>query len=352
MIDPNVIIYQQRSSEMTSRESLNVLDIPVEVENKSQDARIIDQIRNQPKPNEIGDKTESVYKTDIQQMVKLLGSYCQINSIQEIAKVIKEIHDTLNQKDAPEVKDWVRLTTSLHPEIDNQIKEYGYWKMPFSEMIGTNTILYYAGPDSIDITFWAKAPMFTTNEVKWFLTPWSSPQYIRESTRHKLDSAIVEMIQNAHHTTTQYMRRNLIFEALQTTEKLTGAEKRQKRPIEPIVPDINHGVSLNNDWYHQKYRIMDGTYMNKNFGKHDALYHLTEKGFGYYVHLMINHLTPLLNASVAQAHTTDLAGLGVEDTFPRRKAKQPSVDFSGQIVFDTPTDVNNDVLKPEIIQGE
>jgi len=363
MIHPNVVIYQQRATGLKSGGALNVKEIPLEVKDtsasagsrldtyKSSDAGVVDKIRSQPKPNEIDEKTESYYAEDIQQMVKLLGSHCKSNSIDEIAKVVKEIHETFNDKDTPEIKNWVKLLTGMHPAIDKQLKQYGYWSTPYSEIVGTNTILYYADTNSIDITFWAKKPMFTDNQITWTQGPWEAPHYIRESTRHKLDSDIVAHMQNANHETTKYLRRNLIWEALLTTEKLTGGEIRQKRPIEPVVPDINHGASLNNDWYHNNFRVMDGADGNKSIAWHDAVCHYAQGG--YFVHLLINHISPLSNASVAQSEATDLEGLDVEDTFPGRVDKiRTYIDHSGQQVWGDSNVVNNDILKPEVIQGE
>lgn len=377
MIHPGVIIYQQRADLLNK--DIDGLTIPLEktdnsasggsqlIEHpkgsdikpyRSSDSGIIDQIRSQPKPNEISERTESYYKEDIQQMVKLLGSYCKQDSINEISSVIKEINNTLNDKDIPEVKNWIRLLTGLHPEIDKQIKEYGWWRIPHSDVIGTSTLLYHAAPNSIDITFWAEKPMFTDNQVKWFASPWTSPSYLRESVRHKLDTGVVELIQNANHLTTKHLRRNLIWDATLTTAPLVGAEVRQARPI---PEDFAHGVSLNNDWYHNYYRIMDGADGNKHMAWHDTVTRVTEDeqgrcGEGYYIHVLINNIAPLNNDNVAQAAGTffDKGDLGVEDTFPLRGPlkNQIYIDHSGQKLLNKPGAVNNDVLKPEIITGE
>jgi hypothetical protein len=352
MIHPNVITYEQRSTDLKSRKSIPVTKLPVDAYTAQTDCGIIDQIRSQPKPNEISKYSTSFFKSDIDQVVKLMGAFCKKNSIKETFSTIKNIHGTLNAKDTPEIKNWIRLLTGLHPELDKQIKNLGYWKMPYSEVMGTNTILYYAGPEAVDILYWAGEPKFTTNKVEWFTTPWEAPSYIRESTRQKLDSAAVEMIQNANHVTTKYLRRNLIWESRLTTEPKTGAEIPQERPIMPKVPAINHGASLNNDWYHQTYRIMDGEKMDKHVGRHDAICHLT--GGGFYVHQLVNHLTPLVNVNKSQSVAARFeAPLGIEETFPRRPSGMVAdIDNSGQKVYKLQTTVNNDILKPEIITGE
>lgn len=349
MIHPNVIVYEQRSTDLKARKAVPVTNLPAENFSADNDCGIIDKIRSQPKPNEIAKLTTSYFKKDIEQMVKLLGAYCKTNSISEITKIIKEIHGTLNDKDTPEIKNWIRLLTGLHPEIDKQLKALGYWKMPYSEVMGTNTVIYYAGPDAIDIMYWAKQPKFTSNIVEWFTDPWESPSYIRESVRQKLDDAAVEMIQNTNHVTTKNLRRNLIWESRLTTEKGSGAEIPQERPIERSVPAINHGSSLNSDWYHQTYRIMPN---NKPHCRTDIIDHLKSGGFDVYK--LVNHLTPLININRAQSVNARFeAPLGIEETFPRRPAGLVAdIDNSGQKVLKVPTAVNNDVLKPEIIQGE
>lgn len=349
MIHPNVISYQSRPAGLNTSQVFYVYQIPLASDGANIDAGIIEQIRSQPKPNDIINYTSSPYKQDITQAVKLMGAYSSPSSLQKTFNAVTEIHETLNGKAAPEIKSWIHLLTGIHPLIDKKIKVLGYWRMPYSEVIGTNTILYYAGTDSIDITNWAETPKFGTNEVVWFLTPWESPHYIRESIRQKLDSSVVEMIQNAGHTTTKFLRRNLIWESMISTDAGSGAEASQKRPI---APDNAHGLSLNNDWYHQSYRIMDGYNEAKNYGRQDAIQHL--QSGGYDVYKLVNHLTPLINNSKAMDRSTRFQfPLGVEETFPNRPSNiSVDVDNAGQKVIRSTSVVNNNVLKPEVIQYE
>ena len=350
MIHPNVIVYSLRPDELKSRKTHLVTKLPLKGPAMDKDRGYIDHIRSQQKPNEISEKTTSAFKEDIAQMVKLMGAYCQKASISKINAVIKEIHGTLSSKKPPEIKGWVKLITGLHPQVDKQTRTLGFWKMPYSEVIGTNTLLYYPGTPSIDITAWAVKPYYKDNIVEWRTKPWTAPHYIRESVRQKLDpSSVVQFIQNANLSTTKYMRRNLIWESLITTKSDSGgAESGQSRPIKPKVPAINHGASLNNDWYHQHYRIMTKC---KPTAKDNAIAHLdsSEK-----VSYLVNHLTPLDNCHIAQRTTTQYkAPLGVEETFPRRPTGLAiDVDNSGQPVYKSASTVNNDVLKPEIIEGE
>lgn len=343
MIHPNIVIYETRPIELKNRKSIPVIQLPLNAGSNSTDRCIIDQIRNQPKPNELSDLTTSPFKTDIAQSVKLAGSFCNKTSTVEIVKTITEIHETLNNKATPELKNWLRLLTGIHPEVDKQIRSLGYWKMPYSEVIGTNTILYYAGPDAVDIFYWAAKPQYTSNEVGTVSN--NACSYIRESVRQKLDTVAVEMIQNANHMTTKNMRRNLIWESKLTTAKGSGAEITQSRPIAPAK---THGASLNNDWYHGTYRVSP----MRGACRSDVITHL--RSGGYNVDLLVNHLTPLTNTCKAQSVAARFESpLGIEETFPRRSsALKADIDNSGQPVLKKPTSINNDVIKPEIIKYE
>ncbi len=347
MIYPNVITYTSRSQDLKTRTAVSIIQLPLELQSAAADRGVIDQLRSMPKPNDIAKYTNSVFGIDVAQMVKLLGAFSKPNSIAEITNVIAEIHNTLNDKDVPEIKNWIRILTGLHPEIDGQLQNLGYWSMPYSEVMGTNTIMYYAGTDAVDISYWINPPV-TTNTVAWSTEPIENPSYVREGVRQKLNSNVVEMIQNAAFLTTKYMRRNLIWEAEVTTQVDTGNEMVQTRPIKPVTPTINHGVSLNNDWYHQTYRIP----VCKPVALANIINHLTSGGAD--IHMLVNYLTPLIDDNKAQSVTARLeAPLGIEETFPHRPTGLVAdVDNSGQKVLASPTAVNNDVLVPEIIISE
>ena len=341
MIHPNVIIYETRSSDLKSRKTVPIINLPLKQQSDVADRGVIDQLRCQPKPNNIAEFSSSPFKTDVDQMVKLMGAYCYPGSITEIYKVIENIHSTLNEKAIPETKNWIRLLTGLHPELDKKIKGLGFWKTPYSEIMGTNTILYYAGPDAVDIKYWSKAPTLTSNIVK--NPPLQTPHFIRETVREKLDSDVVELLQNSNHLTLQHLARNLIWDSRMTTAKGSGNEIVQSRPIPASTA---HGVSLNNDWYHGE-RISACRAVCKS----DTIYYLQKNGAN--CDKLVNHLNPLVNSNKAQTVTTRFESpLGIEETFPRRPSNlKADCDNSGQKVLKSPDKINNDVLKPEIIKG-
>lgn len=351
MIHPNVIIYSTVAETLKNNKSDWIIKQPVLRPKNDQDMGMIDHIRNQYLPNEISNKSQSAYKDDITLMVKLLGSYCQPGVINKIFESVQEIHSTLGKKAPSDVKNWVRILTGLHPQIDSKLKTLAYWQTPYSEVIGTNTIIYYPGTESIDITKWGTRPYYKTNEVKWRPTPWTHPHYIRESVRQKLDpDDVVAYIQNAGLSTTKYLRRNLIWEALISTDSnINGMEYGVRRPIKPKPPEINHGVSLNNDWYHQHYRIMTHC---KPIARDNAIAHLDSGGVKR--SYLVNHLTPLKNTHIAQRTANALKRpLGVEETFPfKSKNIVIYTDNSPQPVIKKVKKVNNDVLIPEIINGK
>jgi len=347
---PNVRIYQRSTEDVKANGFVDLLAVPRAGTNSTTDAAYIQMIRAQPLPNDIQLYSFSDVSDEIEYMVKLLGAACQEDSIDEAKAVIDQIHEKLNSKEPPLVRSWVNQIKGLHPKIDQYIEnKKAYFKNPFSEVMGTNTILYYADTSSIDIWYWGKNPTFKNSRMEWFLTPWPSPSYIRESMRQKLPDEAVEYMMNAQHVTTKLMRRNVIFDSLLTTEDGTGAPTTQVRPIDH---KIAHGAALNNDWYHQNYRILDGE-RNKYWGKHDAIYKLDEPDpGGYFVHVLVNHLTPLVPFKQANDDRIKWeAPLGVEETFPRNDAN--SVTYTGnngQKINPVSGRVNDKVLKPESVE--
>lgn len=341
-IRPNIQIYQNKIGNSSNQSVTSLPDIPnIDLI----DSEPIDIIRSQPLPNDISIFSSSAFKLEIENMVKLLGSYCKENSIDQIKQIVTLIHNELNGKGKHIIKSWTRKLTSLHPKVDDYIKNnLGFFKTPYSEIIGTNTIMYYADTSNIDIYFWAKAPLFKDNQVIWFDNPWESPTYLRESIREKLPTKVVEHIMNSSHITTKYMRRNLTYEALRTTANGTGGEEQQVRPIDF---NIAHGVSLNNDHYHQEKRIFNNT--NKVFGKIDAITKLDETGC--LVHLLVNYLEPLMVFENAAEKSVQMSSpIGIEETFPRHTSDgKINTSNAGQPVYPMETKVNDDSLKPEEI---
>lgn len=348
-IRPNIQIYQTPVDDITNLVDTELISLPdVNVEDTI-DVEYIDKIRNQPLPNDIATLTNVELKEDLADLVKLLGQFCREESLFKILTVIEEIHEKLNDKEPHIIKNWVRLLTGIHPKIDNVIKEeLPYFKNDYSEVMGTNTISYYADESAIDIFFWTAAPLFTTNEVTFTLEPYRAPSYIRESVRQKLPSDVVEFIQESNRRVQRQFRQNVIYDATITTADVTGSEVAQQRPI---GYKLAHGVALNNDWYHQTFRIMNGE-TNKFWGKHDAIYKLYEpQSNGYFVHLLFNYITPLTPEQEAEKRVALLKDpLGVEETFPRAKTGlQTKIVQNGQRVLDTKRLVNDDAIVPEIL---
>jgi uncharacterized protein YqgV (UPF0045/DUF77 family) len=342
MINVNVINFSTRPSNLISRKAINVTELPFNTHTGKTDRCVIDKIRCQPKPNSIIEQTTSYFSEDIKQMVELLGSQCKANSIDEIFNTIQKIHETLNDKDVPEVRNWIRILTGMHPMVDKKLKQLGYWKKPCSECMGTNTVLYSADIHSVDMTNWANNSSLNNEVTDISLT---APTYIRENTRHKLDSAVVELIQNAGHLTTLYQRRNLIWEANLSTKGCScGNEQAEKRPI---PASKTHGASLNPDWYHTQ-RITQC----KDQCRNDIINHLQYDG--YDVDKLVNHLNPLRNVCKAPDMNAAMqAPLGIEETFPLRNAFiRIDIDNSGQVVLKNPGKVNNDVLEPVVLDEE
>lgn len=350
-IKPNVQIYQTTAADVQTLDSKDLILLPDDSVSNNINLELIDKIRNQPLPNDIAVLSASSRRRDIEKLVRLLGQFCKPNSINEIIRVVSQIHETLNPEEAHIIKNWVRLMTGLHPKVDEYIKlNLPYFKNPHSEVIGTNTISFYADESAIDIWFWAKDPVIKTSKVEFFLDPYEAPHAIRESVRQKLPSSVVQFMQNANQKVNKKFRNAVIYDSLITTADVVGKEIPQKRPI-PYQEA--HGVCLNNDWYHQSFRILGGE-KAKFWAKHDAIYKLYEPHpNGYFVHLLFNYITPLTPNVKAEQRTFKWRfPMGVEETFPTYKAGLSMESISNnQRILPVSEEVNNDVLEPEIIKA-
>ena len=341
-IQPTVRIFENTSSNVVDQNSINLIELPELNSATNIDADYMDAIRNQPLPNNLQAISISDAKNEIADLINLLGSFCANNSIEQIKGVIDQIHAKLNNKPPHLIRSWVRLIKGLHPKIDEYIQQNkGFFKNPFSDLVGTNTIMYYADESAIDIWYWSKVPKYKNNTVEWFLDPWIGPTYLRESIREKVPSDVVNYIQKANFITTTAFRRNIIFDAITTTADGTGGDTKQARPIEK---NVAHGSSLNNDWYHQTYRIF-GARGDKYWSKQDAIYKLDEPDNGYLVHLLVNYITPLTPISVVNNKRIVTQ---VEETFPNSKPNlSVSVGNNNQKILDNSTAVDDSSIVPE-----
>lgn len=349
-IKPNIQIYQTTAASIQTLETKDLILLPDDNVSQFINLELIDKIRNQPLPNDIATVSASSQRPNIARLVRLLGQFCKSSSTNEIIRVVSEIHEILNPLEVHIIKNWVRLLTGLHPKVDEYIKvNLPYFKNPHSEYIGTNTITFYADESAIDIWFWSETPVIQDSKVSFFLEPYNAPHSINESTRQKLPDSVVAYMQEANQLTNKKYRNAIIYDAFITTADITGKEELQKRPI-PY--NVAHGVCLNNDWYHQSFRILGGE-KAKFWAKHDAIYKLYEPHpNGYFVHLLFNYITPLTPRIKAEQKAYKWRfPMGVEETFPTYKnGLQMDSLANGQRILPVAESVNDESLEPEIIR--
>lgn len=326
-----------RSVLVAGRYSTPVVMLPITQFDSTNDRRVIEKIRNQPKYNNPVYKCRSEFNTDVVRMAAFLGSFCQSNPISCLFRVAQEIHSNFDGMAAPEVRDWIRQLSSLHPLLDARLRTLSYWNTPYSENVGATTLLHDAGLESIDVKQWTKAPVLLSNVVSNGGND-SVPTYLRETTRHKLDSNIVRLIQGANYAASIYASRNLVWEAMSATEENTGKESVQVRPIGAAQ---SHGASLNSDWYYNEYHLSPSRTKCLDAVKNE----LNKQGN---VSSLINHLTPLRDRNQSQDVLARFDNeLGIEETFPRTKGYAPiDVDNTGQPIYKTPSNINDTVLLP------
>lgn len=321
---------------------------------------LIDYIRGMPLYNHLATRTVSNYYKDISQMYYLMGSFQKFNPITYIINEIQSIQLTMAtkkipttdltcQKGAAGIKGWIKNLTNIHPLIDTHIKKnnvdiFKYWK-EYSDLIGTNTVLYNTDTTNIDISYWGETPNNMTNDILRTNMPFFAPHYIREGTRTKLDSNTVHLIQSANAKCTLNMSQNLVKSATRSSKPITGGEYTVERPNIGIPKAIGH--SLQNDYYHWMIRVMP---IIKLGGLKDCIMYCNE----YYLYgdftisALVNHLWPMKPYAKAEDHIiVKSAPQGIEETAPNA-LRRPGLytDMAGNPVFEDTKELNEQPLYP------
>lgn len=333
---------------LTEIESVSVRDyIPDSPDGIDYDP--ISQIRTMPLLDGIDLAIDSELREDVELLVDLLGGYCSEDSMTKIVEAAHRIHDSFKNQSKPAniVKSWVRLLQGLHPRVDYNIRNtLAFFSVPYSEVVGTNTILYYQDLHSNDLSQWNQQPLHTSNVVTWIDTYPSKIDVCRGSLREKLPNECIEYMSIAATTLNRLYGQRLISEHSIVTKNDTGGLTKISRPINPSTA---HGAALNSDWYHSAYRIYNNQV--KLSSALDVTYQFHKDG--YFVHMLINHLVPLSNNAAAAVSPITLADpVGVEDKFPGATVLTIDVQRNGQrwvhrLNPDTPEMVDQFPITPE-----
>lgn len=332
------------------------------------ESNFIDKIRSIPLFEGMDVQSVSTLSNDIYQMRELMKGFQKKDNIKEFMGVIHNIHETFATKLIPidatpykgvtNVRNWMKFLTNIHPIIDSSLKDsldqLPLLKMCFfkdtSEIMGHNVILDTSDTTNVDITLWKETSELFDNSISKLPKVWSAPSHIRETVRHKLDNSVVRLVQSANARLSGDLARNTVSEAFYATDPLGGIS-RVPRPL-PLVP-IAHGLSLVSDTYQREIRILA---MSVDAAYKDALSYLSQYyNFGdFLVHIIVNHLFPMglymeADCSIIKYQTPT----GVEETFsPATYNLSLLTDHRGNRIDIQEAEINNNVIKPVVIQGE
>ena len=334
------------------------------------ETNFIDKIRAVPMFEGIDAQSVSTLANDVYQMRELMKTYQQNNNIERLMGVIHGIHETFATKLIPiditpykgvtNVRNWMKFLTNIHPIVDsnlrNALEQLPLFKMCFfkdtSEIMAENVILDTSDTTNVDITKWKETSELINNTINKLPKTFSAPSYIRENVRHKLDSSVVRLIQGSNAKLSGCMARNAVSEAYYATDLLGGVSKIV-RPIPPVPLAMAHGLSLVGETYHREIRILA---MSVDHSYKDIVSFLSQYyNFGdFLVHLIVNHLWPMGLYQEADCSITKYqTPTGVEETFsPATYNLSMTTDHRGNRLDIQEDSVNNDVIKPTIIQGE
>lgn len=334
------------------------------------ESNFIDKIRAVPLFEGIDIQSVSTLANDVYQMRELMKAYQQGNNIEKLMGVIHSIHETFATKLVPiditpykgvtNVRNWMKFLTNIHPIVDSSLQDslekLPLFKMCFfkdtSETMAENVILDTSDTTNVDITKWKETSELMNSSISKLPKTFSAPSYIRENIRHKLDNSVVRLVQESNAKLSGCLARNAVSEAYYATDVLGGTSKIV-RPIPPVPVAMAHGLSLVSETYHREIRIL---LMSVDHSYKDIVSFLSQYyNFGdFLVHLIVNHLHPMGLYQEADCSVTKYqTPTGIEETFsPATYKLTMTTDHRGNRLDIQEDAINNDVIKPTIIQSE
>ena len=327
----------------------------------------IDKIRALPLFEGMDINSVSTCANDVYQMRELLKCFQKKDNITEIMSVIHSIHETFATKLIPiditpykgvtNVRNWVNILTNIHPLIDSSLRDsleqLPLYKMcyfkPTSEIIGHNIILDTSDTSNVDITAWKETSEFLDNRIIKLPKTWSAPSYIRENIRHKMDSSVIRLIQQANAHLAGCLARNAVSEAYYQTDPAGGVVRGVRASPIPLP----HGLSLVSDTYQRELRVL---LMSVDEAYKDSVSFLSQYyNYGdFLVHLVVNHLHPMgLYQEADNSAITYQTPTGCEETFsPATYNLSLTTDHRGNPLNIQSDSVNDNVIIPAVIKGE
>lgn len=334
------------------------------------ETNFINKIRAIPLFEGMDVQSVSTLANDVYQMRELMKCFQKKDESTEFMAVIHSIHETFATKTLPiditpykgvtNIRNWMKFLTNIHPIIDSGITEslemLPLFKMCHfkntAEVMAENVILDTSDTTNVDITKWKETSELMNNDISKLPKLFTAPTYIRENIRHKLDNSVIRLIQASNAKLSGCMARNAVSEAYYATDLLGGVTKIV-RPIPPLPLPMAHGLSLVSETYHREIRIL---LMSVDHSYKDIVSYLSQYyNFGdFMVHLIVNHLWPMGLYQEADSSITHYqTPTGIEETFsPATYDLSLTTDNRGNRLDIQESKVNNNVIKPTIIQGE
>lgn len=326
------------------------------------DSEPISRIRALPLVNDVYLNTISNLYRDILQLIRFEGAGQSPDAIDDMRTMIDTINDTaalrllptdtIPDKGAATIKDWVKYLKGLHPRLDLYLQDQKNVRLSYfkniSDQIGSITVLHSADTSTIDPSAWGNQTDLTSNNIEKTTTPWFAPNFIRETMRQKMSSSVVNFIQSSNSKLTVSLQRNLPTETWKTTAPNIGSEVWQVRPVQPV---LTQGAHLNADWYHWQFRVYPPIIGLKEKGLMDSLDYLNryfDRG-DYTVHVLLQHLHSMKPYAEAEGHGISMSQpFGPEDTFPTKDSNISLItDLKGQPLLNRADYVDNTILKPK-----
>lgn len=240
-------------------------------------------------------------------LLEFNGAKKDVNSISKMTDVISAVNKTLSTKTTVELRDWVNLLKMLHPKIDQNIKDFDYFRQ-MSEEIAHTVLGFKTDTQNLELEDWKG----------------DKPQVLRNNVSYKVSQTSKNILDES------YKKLNEKF-----TYNISTEFTLQRNRVEQLLIQkrITTASELNN-YAHDFHLAGDVSYNNHITYVKSSITSLMNQLFGDSVRL-INYLYPINNIEQADS--------GLIEIYNEKKPLV--VDHTGTVVT-YQSNINNDVLTP------
>jgi hypothetical protein len=273
----------------------------------SDDIYTIDALLASPSSND-----PQANSSTIDNEIKKDTERAKTQGLNNLIDVIEKINKVLDNKNALEIRQYVRKYKDLHSLLESRIEKLKYFQ-PISEYIGSEFLAYTPDKSSLQLEKWSNS---TIGSI-------FTPTAIRKNLKGKIRSELYNEIE------TSYINLNIALKSNIPNEFLV--ERTTNQPQQSPLSKFAHGYHIAGDF--------SFLLLHMNSSKPNTVIHSIEQAFNDFLQEQVQQINYYYPISEETA---------VSNTAYTTSEEQKTVEINNKkdLAINPFTKVNNDALKP------